>query len=101
MRRLAPDVAVDIEPMTEAVAVAIVPAQIGAAGTGAFGVVAMLLSALGVYGLVLFAVVQRTREMGIRRALGARTSDNVRLIVGACFVFTALGLAIGLGIGAG
>ena len=100
VRRLAPDAVVDIEPMTRAVSVAVVPAQIGAAATGACGVVAMLLSALGVYGLVSFVVVQRTREVAIRRAIGARTLDIVRLIVGGYVGFTALGLVIGLGVGA-
>jgi predicted permease len=100
MRQLAPEVFVDIKPMTEAIAVAVLPARIGAACTGAFGVVAMLLAALGVYGLVSFAVVQRTRELGIRKAVGARTSDIVRLIVGDSVILTAVGLGTGLGMGA-
>ena len=100
MRRLAPDVAVDIETMTEAVSAAVLPAQIGAAGTGVFGMVAMLLSTLGVYGLVSFSVLQRTREIGVRKAIGARTSDIVRLVVGGSAGLSAIGLAIGLGAGA-
>jgi putative ABC transport system permease protein len=99
MRRLAPEVFVDIKPMTAAIAVAVWPARIGAAGTGAFRVVAMLLATLGVYGLVSFAVVQRTRELGIRKAVGARTWDIIRLIVGDSVVLTAAGLGIGLGAG--
>ena len=86
--------------MAEAIAVAVWPARIGAACTGAFGVVAMLLATLGVYGLVLFAVVQRTRELGIRKAVGARTWDIVRLIVGDSVRLTAVGLGTGLGLGA-
>jgi len=85
--------------MTEAVAVAVVPAQIGAAFSGAFGIVAMLLSALGVFGLVSFAVVQRTREMGVRKAIGARSPDIIRLVVGESIALTAVGLAVGLGVG--
>ncbi|MPY88105.1 MAG: FtsX-like permease family protein [Luteitalea sp.] len=100
MQRIAPEVAVDIEPMTEAVAVAVLPAQIGAAITGAIGMVAMLLSTLGVYGLVSFSVVQRTREIGVRKALGARTPDIIRLVVGGSAALTAVGLAVGLGVGA-
>jgi len=99
MRQLAPDVMVEVEPMTDAVAVAVVPAQIGAAATGVFGVVAMLLAALGIYGLVSFSVVQRTREIGVRKAIGARTEDILRLVVGGNTRLLAFGLFIGLGAG--
>jgi predicted permease len=99
MRQLAPDVMVDVEPMSDAVAVAVMPAQIGAAATGVFGVVAMLLAALGVYGLVSFSVVQRTREIGVRKAIGARTEDILRLVVGGNARLLATGLCVGLGAG--
>jgi ABC-type antimicrobial peptide transport system permease subunit len=82
--------------MTDAVAIAIVPARVGAVATGSFGVLAIFLSALGVYGLISFAVVQRTREIGVRKALGARTSDIVRVIVGGTTRLTITGLACGL-----
>ena len=99
MQRLAPGVAVDIEAMTDAVGAAVVPARIGAAATGALGVVAMLLAVLGVYALVANVVVQRTEEIGIRKAVGARTADILRLIVGSIARTTALGLAIGMIVG--
>lgn len=100
MQRLAPGVAVDIEPMTDAVAVAVRPAQIGAAATGAFGVLAILLSTLGVYGLVAFFVVQRLREISVRQALGATTNDILLMIMFSSGKLTGLGLVVGLGIGA-
>ncbi|MPY86805.1 MAG: FtsX-like permease family protein [Luteitalea sp.] len=100
MQRLAPDVAVNIEPMTQAVAVAVLPTEIGAVFTAAIGIIAMLLSTLGVYGLVSFSVAQRTREIGVRKALGARTPDVIRLVVGGSAALTAVGLAVGLGVGA-
>jgi predicted permease len=99
MRQLGPDLYVEIAPMTEAVAVAVRPAQFGAAATGAFGTVAILLSVLGVYGLVSFSVVQRRREIGVRKALGATTSDIGLMIVGNMARLTGAGLAIGIGIG--
>jgi predicted permease len=99
MQRLAPAVPVEIEPMTEAVSVAVLPARIGAAATGAFGILAILLSALGVYGLVSFLVVQRTREIALRRALGAGTADIVRAVVGSSATLTIAGLAGGVGVG--
>jgi macrolide transport system ATP-binding/permease protein len=99
MQRLAPGLSVEIEPMSEAVAVAVRPARVGAVATGAFGTVAILLSVLGVYGLVSFSVVQRRREIGVRKALGATTRDIGLMIVGSMARLTGVGLAIGIGIG--
>ena len=61
--------------------------------------VAMLLAALGIYGLVSFSVVQRTREIGVRKAVGARTQDIVQLVVGGNAMLLAAGLCVGLGAG--
>ncbi|MGH8638374.1 MAG: FtsX-like permease family protein, partial [Burkholderiales bacterium] len=96
MRRRAPDVFVDVTPMVDTVSVAVLPARIGAWVTASFGVVAMLLAALGIYGLVAFSVAQRTREMGLRKAIGATTPDLIRLIVGENMLLTLLGLASGM-----
>jgi predicted permease len=99
LQRLAPDLAVDIEPMTEAVAVAVLPARVGAAATAAFGSLAMFLSALGVYGLVSFVVVQRRCEIGVRKALGAQMTDVVHAVVGDTARLTIIGLVCGVGVG--
>ncbi len=82
LRDIAPTATAEIEPMTEAVAVAILPARIGAMFTAGFGLVATLLAAIGIYGLVAFGVAARTKEIGLRRAVGARTGDIVRLVAG-------------------
>jgi predicted permease len=99
IRRVAPDVFVDVSPMTDVLSVAVFPARVGAAVTGAFGVLAMLLAALGVYGLVAFNVAQRTAEIGVRKVVGARAIDLVRLIVSENAALAAIGLGIGLGLG--
>jgi ABC-type antimicrobial peptide transport system permease subunit len=61
-----------------------------------FGVVAMLLAALGVYVVLAHAVAQRTNEFGIRMALGARRADVLRLVLGQAWKLSAIGVGIGL-----
>jgi predicted permease len=99
MRRLAPNVPVSVKAMSDAVAVSVIPAQVGAASTGIFGLVAMLLSAMGVYGLVAFAVGQRKREFAIRQAVGATAKDIIRLILGTNTRLVSIGLTLGLALG--
>jgi putative ABC transport system permease protein len=62
----------------------------------AFATIASVLTALGIYGVIAFGVVQRTREIGIRAALGARSSNLLWLVLGQAAVTILFGLAIGL-----
>ncbi len=64
---------------------------------GSFAGVAVLLALMGIYGVIAYSVAQRTREMGIRRALGAQQSDILRLVVAQGFGLALAGVAVGLG----
>lgn len=85
------------------IGISLLPQRIASAVTAVAGVVGLLLVGIGVYGITAFSVAQRTRELGVRRALGAERRDIVRLVVGEGVRLAAGGVAVGwlLSLGAG
>jgi ABC-type antimicrobial peptide transport system permease subunit len=70
--------------------------RLPAAAMSVFAAAALLLAALGVYGVVAYSVSQRTREFGIRVALGARPSQIIGMVVGQNLRIVAIGLTAGI-----
>jgi predicted permease len=85
----------NVRPFDQFVADAVAPRRFNLWLFTAFGFIAALLAAAGIYAIMNFAVVQRKREIGIRVALGAQKSSVMKLIVGEGAVLTAVGLLIG------
>ncbi len=87
--------------LEDSVALGLAPQRVAASVASSLGLVALLLAATGIYGVTAFTVARRTREFGIRVALGAERRHVVRMVLRQGFGLIAGGCAVGLSLGAG
>jgi predicted permease len=93
---LEPGLAPQLETFQQHMSFALFPAHAASALLGCFGLLALLLAMVGLYGVIAYSVSQRTREIGIRGALGARRTDVLSLILKQSFKLVGLGMTLGL-----
>jgi predicted permease len=86
----------DAKTMDDQVALARLPARLAGTLLGALGTLALLLAAMGIHGVMAYSVAQRTREFGVRMALGAGARELLTAVIGEGARLTGLGLAIGI-----
>jgi putative ABC transport system permease protein len=84
--------------MEEVTAVSVAPQRFNVFLFGVFAGLGLLLAAIGLYGVIAYAVEQRTNEIGLRIALGAQARDIVRLILKQGLALTLIGLALGIAV---
>src|ERR1700746_1166205 len=96
MAEIDPALTVEAQTLRAHLKLALFPAE--AAGTllGSFGLLALALAVVGLYGMLAYSVGQRTREIGIRTALGAQRNDVLRLVMLQGLKLAGIGMAIGL-----
>jgi predicted permease len=86
---------IDHQPMRAALGSILFPSRVGAILLGAFGLLALALAAIGLYGVIAYSVSRRTREIGLRMALGASAPRVLRQVLGQGFLLVGAGVAAG------
>ena len=87
--------ATDVQTIEQYMALPLFPARTVGWLLGVSGILAVLMTAIGLFGVIAYMVSQRTHEIGVRMALGARQSDVMKMVMGQGLRLTAIGLGIG------
>jgi predicted permease len=91
-----PNTAIDVRPLSAQVDATMVQERMLATLAGAFGLLALMLTCIGLYGLLAYSVARRTREIGIRMALGAQRNPVILIVLKDAARLVAIGVALGL-----
>jgi predicted permease len=86
----------DAKTLKEHMRLALFPLHAGAVAVGSFALLAMILAAIGIYGVIAYAVGQRTQEIGIRMALGAGAIDVWKMVLKQGVIITTIGMVFGV-----
>ena len=86
----------NIQAMDDIVRNLVAPQRFKLVLMGSFALLALVLGAVGLYGVISYAVTERTHEIGVRRALGAQRNDVLKLVIGQGFKLTLMGVGIGI-----
>ena len=96
-----PLIDIEFDVLSETIASGLVRERLMAALSGAFGMLAGLLAAVGLYGVMSYTVARRSNEIGIRLAMGARGGDVLRMVIAEASWMVGIGVVIGVALGAG
>jgi predicted permease len=96
LRRVEPNAGLEVAPLYDSIGLAFFPSQMGAALLGGIGVLGLILATIGLYGVMVYSVGRRTREIGVRLALGADRRDISFMVLASAAKLIGIGSAAGL-----